>query len=114
MLLHLSLLAFFCFQIAAVIGQKDPWVSSYEVLVDRSSMEEPMHLDDYSSRFFFGFLDENNDSVALDPSIGHFELNQIESGQKTETTNPRTESKTSTIPIEVVGLAADEEQREIL
>lgn len=51
-------------------------------------MEEPMHLDDYSSRFFFGFLNENNQSVILEKSVGHFELKQIDSGTQDDARIP--------------------------
>ena len=56
LLLKALILGFFCMQSIAIWHFKDPTISSYQVLEDRSLMGEPINLIDYSVNFYFFFL----------------------------------------------------------
>ena len=55
--LRVLILAFFCMQLAAVIQYDDPNILSYQVMEDRSQMDEPYVLSDYNVNFYFNFFD---------------------------------------------------------
>ena len=76
MCLKSVLLGFLCLKILAVVNFEDPNISSYSIQEDRSTMESAINLADYSSLFYFGFMDKKYQTVTLEPRIGNFSLTQ--------------------------------------
>ena len=74
MLLKALILGFFCMQTIAVWQYNDPTISSYQVLEDRSLMEEPLNLKDYSVNFYFFFIGPDSFPKQIDPTIGSFAM----------------------------------------
>ena len=54
--LRLTIFAYFCMQMVAVVNYEDPKISSYVVLEERGHMEQQINLKDYNVEFFFGFM----------------------------------------------------------
>ena len=51
------ILAIFCVQSLTVFNYGDNQISSYDVRVNRATMDD-MNLDEYNVRFYFGFLND--------------------------------------------------------
>ena len=61
-------------QILAVMNYRDPQISSYTVLEDRSKMETPLNLAENHTKIYFGVYNEAYfSSVKVDPRLGKFE-----------------------------------------
>ena len=54
--LRMLILAFFCMQLAAVIQYDDPKILSYQVMEDRSQMDEQFTLSDYKMNLYLNFV----------------------------------------------------------
>ena len=57
----------------SVLNYNEPTLSAYEIMVDRSTMEEPLNMEEMHQSFIFGFIDRLTANPArLDPKIGFF------------------------------------------
>ena len=75
MLLQLLIVIFLIKQSMSVYEYNEPTISAFEIMEDRSTMEEPLNLEDMHQSFIFGFIDRVTTLPApLDPRVGFFEL----------------------------------------
>ena len=70
-----------------------PKLTSYVVMEDRSTMEQPLNFEEMHQSFIFGFFDTATTSpVTVDPKYGSFKLSissyYWEDGQMTQSESP--------------------------